>query len=66
MQSHKAYVSDIQFVPVGVKVDKKNPSEGRLSHFVSVSEDGSVNIWDSRIFEKGTMKNPADIIWRPF
>jgi len=38
--SHKNFVADIAFVPVGVKVDKKNPPEGKSVHFLSVSEDG--------------------------
>lgn len=33
--SHKSYVSDIKFVPRTIKVDKKRPSEGEITHFVT-------------------------------
>ncbi len=66
VQSHKNFVSDIQFIPEGVKVDRRNPSEGRIVHFVSVSEDGIVNIWDTRPVEKENIKNNQDFIWKPF
>lgn len=39
-KSHKNFVSDIQFIPGGVKVDRKNPNNGESHHFISVSEDG--------------------------
>lgn len=55
-KSHKSYVSDIKFVPGGVKVDRKNPNEGKSYHFVSCSEDGQVNIWDTRVIDYKTMK----------
>jgi WD40 repeat protein len=47
-KSHKAYVADLAFVPGTVKVDKKNDNKGLSEHFVTVSEDGYVCIWDSR------------------
>lgn len=47
-KSHKSYVADIKFVPGAVKVDRKAPNEGKSYHFVSCSEDGVVNIWDTR------------------
>lgn len=47
-KSHKSYVSDIKFVPGTVKVDRKAPNEGKSYHFISCSEDGVVNIWDTR------------------
>jgi hypothetical protein len=60
-------VADIQFIPGGVKVDRKNPpTEGRVVHFISVSEDGLVCIWDSRPVEKETLRNLTDFIWKPF
>lgn len=46
--SHKSYVSDIKFIPKTIKVDKKNYNENKITHFVSASEDGMVNIWDTR------------------
>ena len=50
-KSHKSYVADIRFVPGGVKVDRKLPNDGKSYHFVSCSEDGNVNIWDTRAVE---------------
>lgn len=55
-KSHKNYVSDIKFVPGPVKVDRKNPNDGKSYHFVSCSEDGQVNIWDTRTIDYKTMK----------
>lgn len=46
--SHKNFVADIAFIPAGVKVDRKNPTEGKIAHFLTVSEDGMINIWDTR------------------
>lgn len=45
-------MADIAFIPPGVKVDRKNPTEGKIAHFLTVSEDGMVNIWDTRQVEK--------------
>lgn len=64
--SHKNFVSDLAFIPMGVKVDKKNPPEGRVVHFISISEDGQVIIWDSRLVEKENMAKNPDYIWKPF
>lgn len=47
-KSHKNYVADIQFVPRDVKVDRKSPNDGKSFHFISIAEDGMVNIWDTR------------------
>jgi dynein intermediate chain 3, axonemal len=47
-KSHKAYVADLAFVPGTVKVDKKNDNKFLSEHFVTVSEDGFVSIWDTR------------------
>ena len=59
--SHKNYVSDIQFIPAGVKVDRKNPpAEGRLV------QDGIVCIWDTRLVEKENIRTHNDFIWKPF
>jgi len=66
VNSHKNYVADIQFIPVKVKVDRKNPVEGKIAHFLSVSEDGVVNIWDSRPVEKENLRVHPDYIWKPY
>lgn len=65
--SHKNYVADVAFIPPAVKVDRKNPpAEGRQVHFLSVSEDGIVCIWDTRPVEKEILRNINDFIWKPF
>ena len=65
--SHKAFVADIAFIPSTVTVDRKNPSlDGKQTHFISISEDGIVNIWDTRNVEKGILKKQPDYIWKPY
>lgn len=66
--SHKSYVSDIKFVPRGIRVDKKRPSEGEITHFVTCAEDGLVMIWDSRpvLKENRSKGNIDEIHWKPF
>jgi WD40 repeat protein len=65
--SHKNFVSDIAFIPEGVKVDRRNPPpEGKVVHFISISEDGVVNIWDSRQVEKDVIKNNPEYAWKPY
>ena len=67
VMSHRNFVADIQFIPGHVKVDRKNPPpEGKMYHFLSVSEDGIVNIWDTRPVEKETIRAHPDFIWKPF
>ncbi len=66
VSSHKNFVSDIQFIPKGVKVDRKNYAEGKVTHFVSVAEDGIVNIWDTRVMDKEELRKHPEFIWRPF
>lgn len=66
VSSHKNFVADIQFIPPAVKVDKRNPNSGKYSHFISVSEDGIVNIWDARQVDKETLKTQPDVLWKPF
>ena len=57
VMSHRNFVADIQFIPGHVKVDRKNPPpDGKMYHFLSVSEDGIVNIWDTRPVEKETIR----------
>ena len=55
-KSHKACVADVKFIPGTVKVDRKNPNEGKSYHFVSIAEDGIVNIWDTRNIEINELK----------
>lgn len=64
--SHKAYVADLAFIPPTVTVDKRNPNEGKHAHFISVSEDGIVNIWDARPVDKEALKACPEYIWRPY
>ena len=46
-------------------MDKRNPPpEGKIVHFMSVSEDGLVNIWDTRPVDKNHIAH--DYIWRPY
>ena len=63
--SHKAFVSDIAFIPPTINVDKRNPSMGKSTHFISISEDGIVNIWDTRLVDKEALKVQPDYIWKP-
>lgn len=69
-KSHKAYVADIAFVPGGVKVDKKNDNKGLSEHFITVSEDGYLCIWDSRNVRKEKLKEleaaGKSTAWVPF
>ena len=58
-KSHRNFVADIKFVPGGVKVDRRNDNQGRSVHFVSCSEDGLVNIWDTRQIEIDVLKELA-------
>jgi len=64
--SHKNFVSDIQFIPPSVKVDKRNPSGGKYTHCISISEDAVANIWDCRQVEKDIIKAQEGIAWKPF
>lgn len=65
--SHKTHVNNLQFVPRDVKVDRKRPSEGEVSHFVSCAEDGNVMIWDSRSVNKEHRRQAVEEIhWKPY
>lgn len=55
-QSHKAFVADLAFIPPSINTDKRSPSEGKHTHLISVSEDGIVNIWDTRTVDKDALK----------
>jgi len=50
--SHKNFVGDIVFIPPTINVDKRATSDGKYTHFISISEDGIVNIWDTRPVSK--------------
>lgn len=67
--SHKGFVADIQFIPDGVKVDKKQPTK-KTQHFISVSEDGKIIIWDTRHADKEEIRERLSMgkkfSWRPF
>ena len=58
-KSHKNYVSDIKFVPGSVKVDKRADNKGASYHFISCSEDGMINIWDTRNIAIEELKQQA-------
>lgn len=59
-KSHRSFVADLQFIPGGVKVDKKHPNEGKSVHFLSCSEDGHCLIWDTRAIDKHAMKEARE------
>ena len=67
-KSHKSYVSDMAFVPRGVKVDKKNDNKGCSEHFITVSEDGYLHIWDSKNVRKEKLieSSSKQVNWIPF
>ena len=69
-KSHKAYVSDMAFIPGGVKVDKKSDNKGLSEHFITVSEDGWLCIWDGRPIRKEKIKElesvGKSVAWTPF
>jgi hypothetical protein len=64
--SHKNFVGDLAFISKTITVDKRNPSNGKTTHFISVSEDGVVNIWDTRHVDKDQLKATPDIVWKPY
>jgi len=64
--SHKNFVADIAYIPPTINVDKRNPSGGKFTHFISISEDGIVNIWDTRMVDKEALKVTPDYIWKPY
>ena len=66
-RSHKSYVSDIQFVPKNIKVDKRSNPDGKQHFFMSCSEDGFVNIWDTRTITADELKSYTKRFeWTPF
>ena len=64
--SHKNFVADIAFIPPTINVDKRNPSDGKHTHFITIAEDGVINIWDSRLVDKEALKKAPETIWRPY
>jgi len=66
-RSHKSYVSDIQFVPKNIRVDKRTNPDGKQHFFMSCSEDGYVNIWDTRTITADELKSYTKRFeWTPF
>jgi len=66
-RSHKNFVSDIQFVPKNVKVDKRAGIDGKQNFFMSCSEDGWVHIWDTRtVTVEELTKNMKRFEWIPY
>lgn len=63
--SHKNFVGDIVFIPPTINFDKRAPSEGKYTHFISISEDGIVCIWDTRPIEKENLQRHPDYMWKP-
>jgi len=70
--SHKNYVSDIKFIPAGIKVDKKHKGDiNKSEFFISCSEDGFVLIWDSKAVEKNKVIQEElypskKSVWQPY
>ena len=64
--THKNFVSDLVFVPGTIDVDKRAKSEGKQTHFISCSEDGIVQFWDSRQVDKEELKKNTKDGWKPF
>lgn len=69
-KSHRSYVSDLKFIPACVRVDKKNDNHGKSEHFLTVSEDGWMSIWDCKAVDKKKVEeNEAGgkrREWQPF
>ena len=63
--SHRQFVSTLAFIPKDVKVDRRATLEGKITYFISSSEDGLVLIWDVRTIEKDMGKSPTDQFWKP-
>ena len=66
VSAHKNFVSDLAFIPNTVQVDRKTKLEGKTTHFLSVSEDGLLLIWDTRQVEKDFIRAHPDYIWKPY
>lgn len=45
-------IQDMKWVPVNIKVDRRNPEEGIFTHLITCSEDGQCIIWDTRTMTK--------------
>jgi dynein intermediate chain 3, axonemal len=66
-RSHKNFVSDVQFVPKNVKVDKRSALDGKQHFFMSCSEDGFIHIWDTRpVTVEELSKNIKRFEWQPY
>jgi hypothetical protein len=54
------------FVPGTVNVDKRNVSDGKYTHFISCSEDGVAQFWDTRHVDKEFLKKNPEVTWKPY
>ena len=67
--SHKSCVMDVKWMPPNVKVDRRNPGLGEVTHLVSCAEDGLILIWDARNVMKEARREHShstrDFIWDP-
>jgi WD40 repeat protein len=60
-------VSDIQFVPKNVRVDKRTGVDGKQHFFMSCCEDGFIHIWDTRaVTVEELSKHVKKFEWTPF
>lgn len=42
----------MKWVPKDIKVDRRNPEEGKTTHLITCAEDGQVILWDVRFLYK--------------
>lgn len=54
------------FIPGTVNVDRKWLSDGKSTHLITCSEDGIINIWDTRLVDKEFLKKSNDLAWKPY
>ena len=48
-------------------MDRKQQNvDGKYTHFLSVSEDGLLLIWDTRPVDKENIRAHPDYIWKPY
>lgn len=69
-KSHKSYVSDIKFIPKGIRVDRKRGNDGKHVHCVTCADDGIFNIWDIRNIDLAELESLRErkkpTAWVPF
>eukprot|EP00405_Crypthecodinium_cohnii_P029393 CAMPEP_0206512284 /NCGR_PEP_ID=MMETSP0324_2-20121206/60787_1 /ASSEMBLY_ACC=CAM_ASM_000836 /TAXON_ID=2866 /ORGANISM="Crypthecodinium cohnii, Strain Seligo" /LENGTH=865 /DNA_ID=CAMNT_0054004211 /DNA_START=67 /DNA_END=2666 /DNA_ORIENTATION=- len=68
--SHKKAVVAIEFLPAPIELERrgrgaaeKNPKDGPVKYFLTISGDGQVMIWDFLTLLESM--NDADLQWRP-